>query len=184
MDQATQTMVDNLQKNSGKSLDEWIGIVTEEKLQKHGDILKFLKENHGFTRGYANLVAYKALKSDAGSAADQDEVVRKQYVGKEAFWPIYEKLQEKIESVGEDVEFIPKNTYVSVKRKKQFAMLLPATKTRYEVGINLKGQSSAGVLEAETKSNAMCSHKINVNHQEQITPEVISWLRKAYEAAG
>ena len=30
----------------------------------------------------------------------------------------------------------------------------------------------------------MCSHKIVINHEEKITPEVIDWLRKAYEGAG
>jgi hypothetical protein len=56
--------------------------------------------------------------------------------------------------------------------------------TRFEIGINLKGQTPQGILEAETKTNAMCSHKITVNHEEQITAEIISWLKKAYEAAG
>ena len=184
MDQATQTMIDNLQKNTGKSLEDWIGIVEKAKLQKHGEILKFLKENHGFTHGFANLVAHKALKTDAGSAEDQDDLVRKQYVGKESFWPIYEKLKREIEALGKDVEFVPKNAYVSVKRKKQFAMLVPATKTRFEIGINLKGQPAHGILELESKANAMCSHKVVINHEEQITPEVISWLKKAFDAAG
>ena len=184
MDQATQTMIDNLQKNTGKSLEEWIAVISKEKLQKHGEILKILKEKHGLTHGFANLIAHKALKSDAGSAEDQDDLVRKQYVGKESFWPIYEKLKNEIASFGKDVEFAPKNAYVSVKRRKQFALLFPATKTRYEIGINLKGQAANGVLEVETKSNAMCSHRIVINYQEQITPEVHSWLRKAYDAAG
>ena len=184
MDQATQTMIDNLHKNTGKTLDEWIGIVVKAKLQKHGEILKFLKENHGFTHGFANLVAHKALKSDAGSADDQEELIRKQYVGKESFWPIYEKLKREIEALGKDVEFVPKNAYVSVKRKKQFAMLVPATKTRFEIGINLKGQPAQGILELESKANAMCSHKVVINHEEQIPPEVIGWLKKAFDAAG
>lgn len=184
MDQATQTMIDNLKKNTGKSLEDWIGIVEKEKLQKHGEILKFLKDNHGFSHGFANLVAHKALKTDAGSADDQEDLVRKQYVGKESFWPIYEKLKRAIEVLGKDVEFVPKNAYVSVKRKRQFAMLVPATKTRYEIGINLKGQAPQGILELESKANAMCSHKVVINHEEQITPEVISWLKKAFDAAG
>ncbi len=184
MDQATQTMIDNLHKNTGKSLDEWIAIVDGQKLQKHGEILKFLKEGHGFSHGFANLIAHKALKSDAGSAEDQEELVKKQYVGKEAFWSIYEKLRSEIGAMGTDVEFVPKNAYVSVKRKKQFAMLVPATKTRYEVGINLKGQPAEGILEQETKSNAMCTHKAVIQHEEQITPELIAWIRQAYEAAG
>lgn len=184
MDAATQTMIDNLQKNTGKSLEEWTQIVQSKSFQKHGEILKFLKEEHGFTHGFANLVAHKSLKTDAGSADDLDELVKNQYKGKEAFWPIYEKLSKEIKAFGKDVEFAPKNAYVSVKRKKQFALLYPATKTRFEIGINLKGQVAQGVLESETKSNAMCSHKVVINHEEQITGEVIDWLRKAYQAAG
>ncbi|GMQ28335.1 DUF4287 domain-containing protein [Algoriphagus confluentis] len=184
MDAATQTMIDNLQKNTGKSLEEWIVLVQKQNLQKHGEILKFLKTEHGFTHGFANLVAHKALKSDAGSAEDSDDLVKKQYTGKEHFWPIFEKLKAEIETFGKDVELAPKNAYVSVKRKKQFAMLIPASKTRFEIGINLKGQAAQGILEAETKSNAMCSHKIILNHEEQFTQEVVDWLKKAYTAAG
>lgn len=184
MDAATQTMIDNLQKNTGKSLEEWIQIVQAQKLQKHGEILKFLKGDHGFTHGFANLVAHKALKSDAGSVENTDDLVQKQYQGKEHYWPLYEKLKSGIETFGSDVEFATKNAYVSVKRKKQFAMLVPATKTRYEIGINLKGQEPKGILEAETKSNAMCSHKIVINHEEQYSSEILDWLKKAYDAAG
>ncbi|TDQ18675.1 uncharacterized protein DUF4287 [Algoriphagus boseongensis] len=184
MDPAAQTMIDNLEKNTGKSLGEWIEIVQKEQFQKHGEILKFLKENHGFTHGFANLVAHKSLKSDAGSAEDVNELVKNQYKGKEHFWPIYLQIEKELKSFGSDVEFAPKNAYVSVKRKKQFAMLIPATKTRYEIGINLKGQASEGILEAETKSNAMCSHKVVINHEEQLSPEVFDWLKKAYLAAG
>lgn len=184
MDQAEKTMLENLLKNSGKSLEHWVELVKKENFQKHGEILKHLKENHGFTHGFANLVALKTLKSDAGSAENLDDLVQKQYKGKEQFWPIYQKLTEEITAFGSDVEFAPKISYVSVKRRKQFALLSPSTKTRFEIGINLKGQAPQGILESETKSNAMCSHKIVVSHEEQVTPEVISWLKKAYEAAG
>lgn len=184
MDAAEKTMLDNLLKNTGKSLEEWTEMMNKENLRKHGEILKHLKEKHGFTHGFANLVAHKTLKSDAGSAENPDDLVQKQYQGKEQFWPVYQRLRHEIQGFGSDVEFAPKISYVSVKRKKQFALLYPATKTRYEIGINLKGQVPQGVLEAESKPNAMCSHKIVINHEEQLTSEVVLWLKKAYEAAG
>lgn len=57
MDKGTQTMIENLHKNSGKTLDEWIDIVKKENIAKHGEIIKFLKEQHSLTHGFANLIA-------------------------------------------------------------------------------------------------------------------------------
>ncbi|MEZ5308347.1 MAG: DUF4287 domain-containing protein [Pyrinomonadaceae bacterium] len=183
VDKAAQTMIDNLARNTGKSLDEWIAIVRKENFSKHGEIIKFLKEQHGFTHGFANLVAHKARASDAGSAEDKTDLLEKQYRGKEHLKPIYEKLMSEIQAFGDDIEIAPKNSYVSLRRKKQFATLNPATKTRFEVGINLKGQDPAGKLEAE-RPNAMCSHKINLKDIGEIDGEVIEWVKKAYENAG
>ncbi|EAZ83270.1 DUF5655 domain-containing protein [Algoriphagus machipongonensis] len=185
MDQAAKTMIENLHKKTGKSLDEWISIVKKENFAKHGEILKYLKTNHDFTHGFANLVALKTLKSDAGSVNETDELITKQYKGKEHFLPLFEKLKKEISAFGKDVEFAPKNSYVSVRRKKQFALLVPATKTRYEVGINLKGQEPKGILELDTKSSGMVSHRVMIiNPEEQYSKELINWLKKAYEAAG
>lgn len=184
IDKATQSMIDNLAKNTGKSLEEWIIIVNKENFAKHGEILKFLKETHGLTHGFANLIAHKAKGSDAGSAGNQDDLITKQYQGKEHFVPVYQKIMAEIEKFGNDIEIAPKNAYVSLRRKKQFALLQPATKTRFEIGIILKGQESAGKLEKINTANAMCSHKINVAGVNDIDAEVFDWLKKAYENAG
>lgn len=182
MDKATQTMIENLLKNTGKTLEQWIDVVKEQSLAKHGEIVKFLKEQHGFTHGFANLVAHKANETDAGSAENQDDLIPKQYKGKEHFKPIYDRLISEIRTFGNDIEIAPKNAYVSLRRKKQFATLNPATKTRFEIGINLKGQEPMGKLEAE-KPNAMCSHKINLADIKDIDKEIIGWIKAAYENA-
>ena len=184
MDQATETMIANLHKRTGKTLDQWIGIVNREKFSRHGEIVSYLKDTHGITHGFANLVAHKAKGSDAGSAESQDNLVTKQYAGKEHLKPIYEKLVNEVKKFGNDIAFAPKNAYVSLRRKKQFALLQPATKTRFEIGIILKGQESKGKLEAVNAANAMCSHKINVSDIKDVDKEVINWLKAAYEKAG
>lgn len=150
---------------------------------KHGEIIKFLKEQHEFTHGFANLVAHKANETDAGSAENQDELILKQYEGKEHLKPFYNLLKSEISKFGKDIEIAPKNSYVSLRRKKQFATLNPATKTRFEIGINLKGQEAKGKLEAE-KPNAMCSHKINITDIKEIDKEVSEWTKTAYDNAG
>ncbi|MCU0460378.1 MAG: DUF4287 domain-containing protein [Bacteroidales bacterium] len=184
MDQATETMIENLHKNTGRTLDEWIAIVKKENLAKHGEIISFLKEKYGLTYGYANLVAHRLKGSDAGSVENKDDLIEKQYQGKEHFKPVYDRLLSEILKFGGDIEVAPKNAYVSLRRKKQFAMLQPATKTRFEISVNLKGQTPQGKLEAVTASNAMCSHRINIADAGEIDREVIDWLKLAYENAG
>ena len=182
MDKATQTMIDNLHKNTGKTLEQWIEIVTKKNFEKHGEIIKFLKEEHDFTHGFANLVAHKAKVTDAGSAENANDLIISQYKGKEHFKTIYDKLISEILTFGNDIEIAPKNTYVSLRRKKQFAILNPATKTRFEIGINLKGQEPTEKLEAE-KPNSMCSHKIKIGDISEIDKEVMSWIKNAYDNA-
>lgn len=63
-------------------------------------------------------------------------------------------------------------------------MLIPAAKTRFEIGINLKGQKASGVLALDTKTTGMVSHRIELQSIEDLSSEVIDWLNKAYESAG
>jgi predicted transport protein len=183
MDKAEQTMIDNLFKNTGKTLEQWIDIVKKQNFEKHGEILKFLKEEHSFTHGFANMAAMKSRGADAGSVENKDDLIKKQYKGKEHFKPFYNKLLSEVLKFGKDVEVAPKNSYVSLIRKKQFAILNPVTKTRFEIGINLKGQEPQGKLQAE-KPNSMCSHKINLTDINDIDKEVIEWIKTSYDNAG
>lgn len=183
MDKATQTMVENLYKNTGKTLEQWIVLVKKQNFEKHGEIVSYLKDNHNFTHGFANLVAHKSRESDAGPTKNPSDVIVQQYQGKEHFKPVYDRLISEILKFGNDIEIAPKIAYVSLRRKKQFATLSPATKTRFEIGINLKGQAPQGKLQAE-KPNAMCSHKISVTTIQEIDKEVVNWIKMAYEKAG
>lgn len=181
MDEATKTMIENLEKNYGKSITEWIKLVEEQMLTRHGEILSYLKQNHGMTHGYANLVAHLALKSSSTSSAPE-ELLLAQYKGKEHFLPLYHTLLEKIAAFGEDFEILPKKTYVSLKRAKQFALLIPATKTRFEIGLFLKGAPSSDLLKAE-KQGSMCSHKLFLSSIEEITPEVMELVCLSFQGA-
>lgn len=183
MDAALQTMIDNLQKNTGVSLEEWVGRLQEKAFTKYSEGVSWLKTEHGLGHGYANLIAHTA-KQDVQPAMSEADQVAAQYVGKEHFRPIYDQLHQALVAFGDDVEVAPKKANVSYRRKKQFALLTPATKTRFEIGLNVKGQPDQGVLRAITKKNAMCSHQIDLASVEEITPEVMDWLRKSYDLAG
>lgn len=184
VDQAMQTMIQNLKEKTGKSLEEWVKIAKAAKLEKHGEIVKFLKTAHALGHGYANLVAHTLKgQSEEGKAAADDPVAA-QYAGEKAgLKPIYDALIKAIGKFGSDIEISPKKTYVSLRRNKQFGLIQPTTKTRVDVGINLKGVAPAGKLEASGSFNAMVSHRVRVESTKDVDKELIAWLQQAYEQA-
>ena len=179
----TASMITNMPEKTGKAMDDWLKIVTKTKLKKHGEIVAMLKKDHGMGHGFANLVAHKALASDAGSH-DGEDLLAAQYAGAKApLKPVYDKLAKIIEGFGKDVEFAPKKAYMSLRRSKQFGLIQPSTATRLDLGLNLKGVAPAGRLEASGSWNAMCTHRVKLSSAADVDAEVKAWLKKAYDGA-
>jgi len=177
-------MIANLKEKTGKSLQQWVAVAKSTGKGKHGEIVKALKAEHGLTHGYANLVAHELLSRVTQSRADGgDSLIDAQYAGDKAVLrPIYDELIGAIRKFGE-VEVAPKKAYVSLRRSKQFALIQPSTKTRLDVGINLKGAKPQGRLEASGSFNAMVSHRVKLEAGAKVDPELIGWLKQAYEQA-
>jgi predicted transport protein len=177
------SMVANLAEKTGKSLPAWLKITRASGLEKHGQIVKLLKSEHGVTHGFANLIAHETLRA-GGPEAGEVDLVEAQYSGpKAALRPIYEALVKRIQAFGEDVEIAPKKTYVSLRRSKQFGLIQPSTKTRLDVGINSKDSLPTARLEASGSFNAMVSHRVRVTAVDEVDDELVGWLRQAYEAS-
>lgn len=176
-EEMAQSMIDNLPEKTGKSLAEWLTITKFCGLEKHGQILKMLKTDHGVTHGFANLITAKTLET-----GEEVDLVAAQYNGAKAgLVPMYEALIVYVKTLGADVETAPKKASVSLRRKKQFALITPATKTRIDLGINLKGEPATGHL---LTGNAMCSHKVRLETVDDIDADVKSWIELAYTRAG
>lgn len=182
IEKAWESMISNLQKKTGKSLAEWIEIINQQPLTRTSDKVKYLKSAYGLGHGYAGLIIFHAKVEAAGKSDSPEELIEKQYQGKEQLKPIYDKLLSEVLKFGADLEIAPRNSYVSLRRNVQFAMLTPATKLRFDVALKLKNQEPDGILEALPR-NGMCTHRIKLNSIEDITGEVINWLQAAYSQA-
>lgn len=173
-----QTMIDNMPEKTGKSLEAWQAVVAGSDAVKHGEIMKLLKGEHGVTHGFANLIAQKCV---GNLDVSEDDLVANQYKGKEALKPIHDAIVVFVQGFGNELEIAPRKTSVSLRRKKQFALIQPSTKTRIDLGINLKGVEPQGRLEA---MSGMCTHKIKLTSLEEFDAEVQAWLEQAFERAG
>lgn len=169
-------------EKTGKTLEQWIKVVQKTKLDKHKAIIDYLKAEHGFTHGYANLVALKARGADAASH-DADDLLTNQYKGKESLKPIYDELLKKISKFGKDITITPKKDSVSFIRKKQFALIKPATKTRIDLGLKLKDKPTTDRLGNSGPFGTMCTHRVQLTDKKEVDKELLEWLKEAYEKA-
>jgi hypothetical protein len=188
MDKAIATQLANIEKRTGKSLDELTKIVRTCGLQKHGEIRDYLKRELGMGHGDANTLVHVVLKSDGTRAAEAvglstDDVLSQIYVGPKAeLRPIHDSVMNHVQKFGA-FEIQPKKGYVSLRRAKQFAMVGPATNTKVEIGINLKDAKLPARFTV-VPPGGMCQFKVRLESQKEVDRELIDCLRKAYEAAG
>ena len=177
MDPALQTMIGNMPEKTGKSLDEWKSLLKTQGFAKHSEAVKYLKTEHGVTHGFANTIVTLS-KDEQTSDAD---LVAAQYQGKEALKPIYERLLEIVQALGDDVQIVPKKGSVSIKTGKQFALIKPATKARIDLGLKLKDVEPGGRLGPSGPFGTMCTHRVQLTTVEEVDQKVCEWLALAYQ---
>lgn len=183
---ALENQLKNIEAKTGRTLAEFKAWVAGSGLIKHGEIRDRLKADYQLGHGDANTLTHFVLGSHGGAPAEgksSDEVVDDLYSGpKQALRPIHDAVMARIEAMG-DFEIAPKKGYVSLRRKKQFAMLGPATATRVELGLNMKGVAGTDRL-LEQPPGSMCQYKIKLTDAGEVDDQIAAWIRQAYESAG
>jgi predicted transport protein len=183
VDKATQTQLANIQSKTGKTLDQLYGVIRESGFTKHGDIRDMLKKSLGLGHGDANALGLAYKKTLEAPQPENNDVQDDIYVGPKAgLRAIHERLMTEIAGLG-SFEISPKKGYVSLRRKKQFAMVGPGTKQRLEVGLNMKGVKASDRLQ-EVPAGGMCQFKVFLSSVDEVDRELMEWVRQAYDSAG
>ena len=185
LDQARATQLRNIETRTGRTLAQLREFLAASGLTKHGELRSHAMAELGIGYGDANTLVHLALTADAPGAADKplDEVLDGIYVDKKAsLRPIHDRLMAAIGKFGE-FEVAPKKNYLSLRRKKQFATVGPATATRVDVGLNMKDVPATARLLAE-KPGGMCQYKVKLTDPKEVDAELIGWIRRAYDSAG
>jgi len=182
MDKALETQLANIQKRTGKSLDQLVALVRKSGLEKHGEIVAMLKDTLGMGHGDANTVVHLAKQGSLEARGSADAETDRIYAGaKAALRPIHDRVMAAVGRFG-PFEIAPKKTYLSLRRKKQFAMVGPATNTQVEVGLNMKDVAATARLTA-LPPGQMCQYKVRVSAADEVDAELLGWIRRAYDAS-
>src|SRR5438105_5782015 len=168
-----ESQLRNIEQTYGRSIDELVGVVERSRLKKHPEVVAMLKERFGMAHGAAHrvsLVARERLNAQAATpAAPRDSEMA----------ALYGHLLSVARTLGGDVAEAPKKGYVSLRRRKQFAMLQAAARC-VNVGLILPGVEPRGRLEPAGNWNALFTHRVRVATPSEVDDELIGWMRDAY----
>jgi Domain of unknown function (DUF5655)/Domain of unknown function (DUF4287) len=180
---ATATQLRNIEARTGQSFEALCALIAASGLAKIGEQRSMLMERLGLGYGDANTVALLAkarTEAPATAGADPLDAI---YLGPKAHLRVlHEQLSAAIDQLGPH-EKAPKKGYVSLRRKKQFATLGPATKEQLELGLNAKELPAAARLKV-LPAGGMCQYSVRLSSAAEIDAELIGWLRAAFDAAG
>jgi hypothetical protein len=187
--------VADLPEKTGRTLEEWVALVEEHGPKTKEKRRDWLKAEHAFGTNAAWWVAERAEKGKAGwEDGDPDAYltaaaayVESMYAGpKVGLRPLHDRLIEVGRALGTDVRICPCKTIVPFYREHVFAQIKPATRTRIDFGLSLRGVEPAGRLLStggEAKGDRI-THRIVIMSADDIDAFLERWLRTAYERAG
>jgi hypothetical protein len=82
-------------------------------------------------------------------------------------------------------DIVQKKGYLSLRRRKQFAMVQPSTDSRIDLGLILPATTpSTGRLESAAKFNPLFTHRVRITAATDVDDELRGWLATAYALAG
>jgi len=187
-----QKSMADLKETTGRSLEEWIGLVNKEGPKDEKSRRTWLKTKHKLGMNRAGWIAERA--DGKGGDLDTPEVylkaavgyVEEQYAGpKEKLRPVFDELLKLGKSLGGDVKACPCKTIVPLYRNHVFAQIKPTTNSRIDLGFALthyKGKLPKRLIDTGGLAKKdRITHRIEITAAEQIDQEVKRWLKTAYD---
>jgi len=181
VEQGLRSQIQNIEAKYGRSIDDWVELIQASGRTRHGEIVAMLKTEYGLSHGAANRVALVAMDALAPKAETTDPEMAL-YAGKSALLPIHSRLMGFVSGLGPDIEVAPKKGYLSLRRRKQFAMIRPAAR-HVDLGLILPGRPVDARFESAANFNALFTHRVRVRSVDEVDRELVGWLKAAYDAA-
>jgi hypothetical protein len=176
----------SLAQRTGRSLEEWVAVVQASGVDPLDQtaVRRWLRAEHGVPQNSQWAIADAAARAAGWTRPSVEEYVGGQYEGARAeLRPIFDRLREIVESFGDDVRLEGRATYTPFVRRRQFAAIAAATRTRIDIGLRYIDAPASGLL-SPANAPGQATHKLSLGGIDDITAEVEGLLRAAYDQNG
>lgn len=180
------SVADSLAKRTGRTLEEWVAVVRGSGIDPldQNAVRRWLKVEHGIPQNSQWAIADAAARAAGWVRPTVDEYVEQQYTGaKAALRPILDRIRQIVMEFGDDVSVEGRATYTPFVRRRQFAAVAPATRTRVDIGLRFTDAPTSDLL-VPANAPGQATHKVSLTAVREITPDVERLLRIAYEQNG
>lgn len=176
--------ISNLQKKTGRTLEQWIELVNTQGDMKVKEKKEWLKTQHHLTTSDAGWIVERAEGKGGAENYNPEAFVEAMFAGRKAHLrPLYEYLLERAFCLGPDVKACPCQTIVPLYRNHVFAQIKPTTQTRIDLGFALQDTKVQGKLIDTGGRNKgdRITHRIPLSSLDNVDDEVWQWMQVAYE---
>jgi predicted transport protein len=176
----------SLQERTGRTLDEWLAVVASSGIDPldQNAVRRWLKHEHGIAQNTQWAIVDAAARAAGWERPSIDEYIDGQYTGeKAALRPIFDAVRTNLESLGDDVTIEGRATYIPFIRRRQFAAVAAATRTRVDIGLRFTDAPPSDHL---TPANApgQATHRVSLTSVADVTSGIRRLLRTAYDQNG
>jgi hypothetical protein len=140
----------NLEKRTGKTLEQWIAIARTCPETKHRARLQWFKENHGLLQNSASMVLKQAFPDEEGKAWDQPDALRAALWTDPASTAIFEAVERAVKALPETANGQRKG-YTSWSHKVQFAAVRPVKGGGARLGLAVEPSADPRLVPARNE---------------------------------
>jgi hypothetical protein len=179
-------VVSSMEERTGRTLEEWLEVVATSGIDPldQNAVRRWLRSEHGVLQNSQWAIADAAARAAGWVPPTLEEYIEEQYSGPKAHLrPIFERIRELVEALGDDLRLEGRATYIPFVRRRQFLAVAAATRARVDLGLRYIAAPESELL-VPAKAPGQATHKVSLSSVEEITVEVKELLRVAYEQNG
>jgi predicted transport protein len=181
-----QAVSASMQERTGRTVEEWVALVESSDVDPvdQNAVRRWLKSEHALPQNSRYAVAYAAAEASGWVPPTTQDHIDDQYSGAKAeLRPVFDRVRSVLEDLGDDVSMEGRKTYVPFVRRRQFAAVAAATRSRVDVGLRFVEPPDSSLL-IEASAPGQATHKLSLTTVGDVTDDVVDLLRAAYQQNG